>query len=582
MYETPPALVETEARRDAVAQVVTLENALWLLLGVAALGLRLVSLARWPLAEQEAALAYEAWRFVSGLPYDLGAAAASPLVFNLNALVFALFGASDGAARAAQAVAGTGLVLAPWLLRPLLGRGEALAMSFLLLLSPSLLFWSRQASGEIWGALFALLLVAGTARWLRWGASWDGLLAAFALGLGLASGPSFWSVLAAGALLLAWERWRPQRPTEGEDTPPLPDALPLPPLSYGIVALVAFVLAATGFLTNLQGLGAALMLPIQWITRLFGAGSALVLPFFLVLLLYESLAVLVGVMGAVRLTERAPRWAAFGLLWAGITLLPATLTNSGWAAGMVVIVVPAALLASALVADIGRRVAAEGTVGVDGLLMVLGLGMLVYFWINLSSYLSAPQAVKLVSMAVPVVALGLTSFLLALSYGNEAARRGLGLTILMLLAIVSLSSAWGLSVVRGADPREPLVVQPSDPNLRTGAAQLAQISIERYRDPAAIPLGIERNLGYAPRWYFRNFKTMTLVDGPSPSVPEAALLASEFAPRPGDIGQRIWLRQRWEWPLAQAPATDLVRWLKLREHRQGLVTDSAVLFVSLP
>ncbi|MDQ4078136.1 MAG: hypothetical protein M3220_18055, partial [Chloroflexota bacterium] len=121
---------------------------------------------------------------------------------------------------------------------------------------------------------------------------------------------------------------------------------------------------------------------------------------------------------------------------------------------------------------------------------------------------------------------------------------------------------------------------PSDADLRTGAERLAQISVERYRDPSAIPLGIQRTLGYAPRWYFRDFDTVTTVEGSHGALPEAVLLESNAPPPPGRIGKRVWVGPEWQWG-ADSPQS-LIRWLTLRaDKRIGITEREAVLYVTL-
>jgi hypothetical protein len=166
------------------------------------------------------------------------------------------------------------------------------------------------------------------------------------------------------------------------------------------------------------------------------------------------------------------------------------------------------------------------------------------------------------------------------TYGSAAARRSVGAVLLFLLLLVSLSSAWGLSLARGADPREPLVVQPSSSDLRTRAAELAQLSVERYRNPAAIPLGIQETLGYAPRWYFRDFADLTLVQGSRPDLPEAALLAFDAPPPPGRIGQRVWLGP--QWPGFPTDRLALARWFVSRSEPVTLTSRDAILYVTIP
>ena len=637
---SPTAFPETAP--TAQSQAFTLEHLLWLLLALIALGMRLIGLTYWPLSESEATLAYEAWQFAGGESYQMSAELVSPFAFNLAGLFFALFSASDLTARMAQVFGGTALVLAPWFLRPLLGRGQALAMSTLLLLSPSVLFWSRQASGEIWAALCALLLIAGLARWCSWGKQSDGVLAALALGVGLTTAPGFWSVLIAGGLFLLWQ-WRtiwarlpalremergieiplevvPNTESDDQLSGPEPKAkkhlsngkekqdtqdapINRPPssaknqetelimrrkqavkraaLGYGTIAFTAFVLTATAFFTNLQGLGAAFNLPAQWLLAIFGVGPSLTLPFFFVVLLYEVLPLLMGLVGGVRMISRQPLWAWFGFLWVAVTLIPAALTNSGSAASLLFVTLPLTLLASKQVANLIQSVFEEWSWMIDGLLILLGMGLLIYFWINLASYIRDPQPFKIVSLLIPPGAWLITALVLSSTYQRSDVRRGMGAMVLILLTFISFTNSWGVTIIRPADPREPLVVQPTSLNLPIVAKQLTQISIERYRHPAKIPVGIQRTLGYAPRWYLRHFESVTLVDGSHAGLPEATLLDSELPPPDlAEIGQRVWISSSWQWPISDT--LGFLRWLKTREEAAGIIERTAVLYVMLP
>src|SRR5215472_4225687 len=73
-----------------------------------------------------------------------------PFLFELNALVYFLLGATDATARVAPAFFGTLLVGLPYFLRDRLGRTGAIAASALLALSPSILYYSRFIRHDIY------------------------------------------------------------------------------------------------------------------------------------------------------------------------------------------------------------------------------------------------------------------------------------------------------------------------------------------------------------------------------------------------------------------------------------------------
>jgi len=90
-----------------------------------------------------------------------------PLLQHMNAAVFWLFGASDATARLVPALAGVGLVAALWGFRRYLGRTGALLAAGLVLVSPTLTFYSRYLRNDLSVCLFSLLWVYGVLRYLE-------------------------------------------------------------------------------------------------------------------------------------------------------------------------------------------------------------------------------------------------------------------------------------------------------------------------------------------------------------------------------------------------------------------------------
>lgn len=585
-------LAPTAAQATSAPAGPSVESVLWLLLGLASAVLRLGDLGRWPLGEAEARLALAAAR---GTGLEDLSAQLSPLLLNTTSLLFRLFAETDGWVRAVPALAGVATVLGFWLLRPVVGRGVALGAALLVALSPAFVFFSRQAQPEALSALFNLLLVAGVARFARTHHPREAWLATIALALGLSSGPGFWSLLAAGALFLGWLWWRRQRDKaeegQGEVAASSPDSrhsgslwAELRPLAGRLVlgGLALFVVAATALGTNPAGLGSAFHLPAQWLAAIFGRGPAMTLPFMLTLLLYELPIVVLSIAGGALWIERRPGWVTFLLLWTAVTVVPAALFNSGWAGGVAVAVLPLALLGGAALARIAGAVQQHARWEVEG--AYLGLVAVIggFLWLNVIAYLQTARSLHLwlVLAALLVLVSGL-SMVWSVG-GRSGVLRALGLTAALLLPVVAFRTTWMLAFMHGNDPREPLVAAqaPTDPDLRTLADFLAELSNERLRERAALPVALQRSLGAAPRWYLRDFNRLTLVAGSTPTLPTAALLSPDQPAPPGTIGSRYALRPRWEWPnLSGQP---LLRWIILREVRVGLGAEDAILYIKVP
>lgn len=582
----------------------SVEAALWLLLGVVAAVLRLGDLGRWPLGEFEARLA-----LIAAGPAVGGEALAnldrglSPLLLNATTLLFNLFSETDGLARAVSALAGIATVLSLWLLRPLIGRGVALGAALLIVLSPAMLFFGRQAQPEALSALFSLLLVAGVARFARSRQLRDAWLATIAMALGLATGPGFWSVLVAGVIFVGWLWYRAGRretETRGQGAmetsgqaatlslslPPPPFSLlsDLRPLVGRLVlgGLVLFVAAATALGTNPAGLGVAFDLPAQWLGAVFGRGPAMVLPFMLVLLLYELPIIILGITGAVLWVDREPGWVTFLLIWTAVTVVPATLFNSGWAGGVAMATLPLALLGGVALARIAEAIREFGRWEVEGVYLLLVAVIGGFFWLNIIAYLQTTQSLHLgLALAAVLVLVSGLSIIWSMGSGSGVLR-ALGLTAVLLLPVVSFRTAWMLAFMHGNDPREPLAAAqvPSDPDLRTLPSFLAGLSNERLRERYSLPVALQRSLGVAPHWYLRDFRELTLVEGSSAALPTAAVLSPDQPAPPGTIGSRYTLRSTWQWPnLAGQP---LLRWIVVREVRAGLGVEDAILYVQVP
>src|SRR5437868_934787 len=121
------------------------------------------------LHHDESLHAFYAWRLFDGQGYIHDPMMHGPLLFELNALVYLLFGASDFTARLVPALFGVALIGMPFLLRHELGRAGAIAASLLFVFSPAFLYFSRFIRHDIYVDFFTLLLVVGVFRYLAGG-----------------------------------------------------------------------------------------------------------------------------------------------------------------------------------------------------------------------------------------------------------------------------------------------------------------------------------------------------------------------------------------------------------------------------
>ena len=136
-----------------------------------------------------------------------------PLLFEVTAFIYALFGVSDFTARIWAALTGVALVMTPWLFQKWLGKRGALFASIMLLISPAITYYARYTRHDTPLMLMSMLLLwallnyldTGRTRWLYWMAAFFPLMYASkenayiytAIFLVLLALPFLWQVIRA-------------------------------------------------------------------------------------------------------------------------------------------------------------------------------------------------------------------------------------------------------------------------------------------------------------------------------------------------------------------------------------------------
>jgi len=142
------------------------EQLAWLILLVVALVSRFYDLQFGALHHDEVIHASWSWELYRGIGYQHNPIFHGPFMYHFQAFMYLLFGATDATARLGPAIFGTIIVLLPWFLRRELGRVGALLVGALLLISPSILYYSRHLRHDIFSATCILLMVVAVFRYL--------------------------------------------------------------------------------------------------------------------------------------------------------------------------------------------------------------------------------------------------------------------------------------------------------------------------------------------------------------------------------------------------------------------------------
>jgi uncharacterized protein (TIGR03663 family) len=565
----------------------TVEVALYILIGMIAAGLRFYALGAQPLRESEAAQALTAWRFYQG---NLkGATSYSPLLFLGNVFTFALLGASNALARLMPALSGTLLAVLPYFLRHRLGRSGALAASILLALSPSTLFFSRYLGGQIVVAACVLAVLVGFFGYLDSKQPKYAYLTAGALALSLSADPMVYTfVLIFGTFLLllglvdrladvdmGWSAvlvaWRTAREEK--------DLLK----NSALVLATVLVLVCTAFLLNFAGLPAALDFLPTWLAQLGPQiGAQPWYYYFQLLVLYEPLVLAFGLIALVYYYLRQrDLLTTFLLYWTVAAVVIYTLAGQKAPGNVLFLVLPLALLTSLLLGRFWDQLAQAATWGAEGLFATLSLPVVIYFAIQLAGYASSGQAVYLYMALVAFLVLPILVALCWMWLGQGPALRCGGIILALALAMPTVGLSMGLNYHRAADPREPMVAEATLPGIVDLVTTLEQISSHQEGDPHVIAVTVEEATGPILAWHLQNFGNTRFVEQLSPSIetPVVITLAEEEEPSLGGsyVGQSFALQARWN--LQGLTRTELVRWLLYRDAPTPVKSRDVVLWV---
>jgi uncharacterized protein (TIGR03663 family) len=107
------------------------------------------------------------WNLYAGKGYQHDPLMHGPFLFHATALVYFLFGDNDFTARISTALLGTILVILPYWFRPWLGRIGALSASFMLLISPGIMYYSRYIRHDIFISVWTVLMVLAFFQYMR-------------------------------------------------------------------------------------------------------------------------------------------------------------------------------------------------------------------------------------------------------------------------------------------------------------------------------------------------------------------------------------------------------------------------------
>lgn len=422
----------------------TIEQTVYLLAFLLALGIRLFNLGAAPLSDFEAGWALNALDVARG---GVGALGPSPGYIMLTGLSIFLMGSTNFLARFWPALAGSLLVWLPYLLRREetwleQGRIAGVIVAFGLALDPGLVALSRMAGGPMMAVSFGLLAAGFLFR------GWT-LPAGVFLGIALSSGAAAWS--GALGLLLAWAVFRALIPAESGGSRGWPVGV------RGIRNVVLFagvtiVLVGTLFFRFPQGLGAFAATVPEFLNQWVNPSGIPASRLLFALIIYQPLALIFALVGGVKAWRQGEallvKWVS---LWALASLLIAIFNPGRQVGDLVWTLIPLWGLAGFALArftwvDELERLPALGHAGLIFVLLALA-------WINMAGIARLDVALEVNRLRWLIVlgSIGLgviTTVLIALGWSVGAAWRGLVWGSALAIGLFVLSNTWGTAFSR--------------------------------------------------------------------------------------------------------------------------------------
>ncbi|MCP4544384.1 MAG: hypothetical protein GY832_45310 [Chloroflexi bacterium] len=529
----------------------TVEAALWVLIAIIALALRLARLDAAPLSSREAREAILAWRAVTG--QGMPTTGYSPLLFGLNALIFALCGTSDGLARLWPALCGSALTLTPFLLRKHIGRMGALVAGFCLTFSPTWLFASRQLDGAIVAALGGMAVLGGLIHFFGTrenntaDRSWLALVAS-GLVLAVTSSSSAFGLLltlslASSSFMWAWSTDAMRRGL---------GMLKSHQRYVLAISLFTGLALSTSFGWNLSGVGALGDLLSDWIARFSPSPNFIASPITF-LTVYELFILFFGIGGFVWAIRRGHRFGMLMGMWAGVSILLLLLMPSRKVLDILWPLLPLTMLVGVAIEQLVTSLRKRGDWLSEGLHIPVVTFLWIHFYLMLARYAvssySADQNASLILALLTVALQVLLTIIFALGLRLDAALRSVAVGTGLVLLAMMLSTGWGVAYVRPTDPREILVGQASAIEIHDLVETLRDVSWRETGLPQTLPFTLKGESDSVLVWYLRDFtarKDSTEEDMGDASIVVTVQQGAGVSSRDGYVGQDFVLRRSWD------------------------------------
>ncbi len=567
----------------------SLEQSLYIVALLIGVFLRFYNLGATPLSDLEAVWANQSLsETLSDPSHQLGP---QPGYILLTHLVFSVIGATDFSARLWSALAGSIMILAPYLVLRRVSLTEKLRLGLLILsfglaIDPGLTTISRQAGSPIFAISFTTLTLAA---WIGRQSILTGIFGGFVLLSGPFAIPGIISISIAGLLTNSMKNSSKKKTTPDNQN----ETLELAPWQRSdlatifITGIITAFVVGTMFFRFPQALSAWLASIEEYVIGWLRPSGVPIGKMLLALSVYELFPLIFFLVGIARLIydlasgkETFKSHQIFAIFWALIALLIVLIYPNRQVADLAWAVTPLWIIAAV---ELAHSLPVKNVHPVSPILAGFVFLLLSLFWFTLSaiSKNSTPTSPVDIRLLVPLgtlILISLTTALVCLGWTLEIGLKGLVWGCTLGLLLYNFSVLWGSAQLRLNQPSEFWGANPGSGQNNLLLETLDFISKQETGNTGSLDILVTHD-SPSLRWALRNYQNTQFVSEPALGELPSIVISLENQDFPSLAasysGQDfVW----WTWPgWNGALPPNLIRWLNYREA--PILNQKTVLWV---
>jgi hypothetical protein len=454
----------------------------------------------------------------------------------------------------------------------------------LLAFAPCWVYTSRNADGAILATACGAMLLLAAYRYARDKQGRYLTLGGIALGVGLTAGPQIYTYVLIGLVYAAYVWLRSRRASRPSASAP---GMPWPAWAQVrapvLLILGLFVFLASGFLTNLGGIGASAGLLGRWLSDLAPTASGLSWSAYPRLLWgYEFLTLALALVSLAWGLRQRDETDQLLVCWVLLVLLLGMALGHRQPAYVLDALLPLVILAARGLERLFDALV-PGAPRSEFVVMAGALPFVVFAFLQLASYTQAAQEpffqYALITLGILVLAWGAYWI-----WGppKSALRVGAGVVLLVMLGFSTRIST-AVAYQTGRDPHEGLVYRPGSVQVHDLLAQVAETSSRRAGDPLMLDIAYDPSLDPWLAWYLRNYPKAheaTIDFTATPNTVKITPLLDKADWPNGYAGQRYRLFE--SFPAQALTRRERLLWMIYREPVGSVASTDVIFWVRLP